>query len=108
MKKYLIFIILFYAFCLRFPIIFQPFCGYHAWNEGHYAMTALNFDKYGLLRQMNDFGEDYTATPFVPWMVYLSFKVFGISELTARLPNLVFGIWYFIHLYIFSYSQKTV
>ncbi|MEW6556966.1 MAG: glycosyltransferase family 39 protein [Elusimicrobiota bacterium] len=105
MKKYLILIILFYAFCLRFPIIFQPFCGYHAWNEGHYAMTATNFDKYGFFRQMNDLGEDYTATPLFSWIVYLSFKIFGITEWAGRLPNLIFSI---LSIYIFFLIIKKL
>lgn len=109
MKKYLIILVLVYAFFLRFPIIFQPFNGYHAWNEGHYSMTALNFDKYGLLKQMNETGADYTATPFLSWLVYGSFKIFGVSEWAARLPNLIFGMFSIYLLFLITrklYNDK--
>ncbi|MFH1259798.1 MAG: glycosyltransferase family 39 protein [Elusimicrobiota bacterium] len=110
MKKYLIFFILFYAFCLRAPLMFQSFSGCHGWNEGHYAMTALNFDRYGFFKQMNDLGEDYTSTPLVPWTVCLSFKIFGVSEGAARLPNFIFGLFSIYLLFLIVrklYDEKT-
>ncbi|OQA89883.1 MAG: Dolichyl-phosphate-mannose-protein mannosyltransferase [Elusimicrobia bacterium ADurb.Bin231] len=104
-KKYLIYIILFYALLLRLPIIFQHFSGLHAWNEGHYAMSAVNFYKYGIFNQMNDMGKDYSTTPLVPWMVYISFGLFGVTEWAARLPNLIFGIF---SVYIFFFIAKKL
>lgn len=90
--------------------MFQGFSGYHAWNEGHYAMTALNFDRYGFFKQMNDLEEDYTSSPLVPWTVYLSFKIFGVSEGAARLPNFIFGLFsiYLLFLVVRKlYDEKT-
>ena len=63
-----------------------------AWNEGHYAMTALNFDRYGLWAQRNELGVDRTFSPGVPWMIWASFKMFGPSEWAARLPIVICGV----------------
>ena len=79
---------------LRFAHIARPFngIGANAWNEGHYALIALNFDRYGLLAQHNELGLDHTFSPGVPWLMWAAFRVFGPSEWAARLPVVVFGI----------------
>jgi 4-amino-4-deoxy-L-arabinose transferase-like glycosyltransferase len=79
---------------LRLAHLARPFNGVAAtaWNEGHYALIALNFDRYGLWSQHNELGADYTFSPGVPWLIWLSFKVFGPSEWAARLPIALFGI----------------
>jgi len=63
-----------------------------AWNEGHYAMIALNFDRYGLWSQRNELGVDHTFSPGVPWLIWASFKLFGPTEWAARLPIALSGI----------------
>ncbi len=77
---------------LRLAHIARPFNGLMAWNEGHYAMTALNFDRYGLWVQRNDLGVDHTFSPGVPWLIWASFKLFGPTEWAARLPIVLSGI----------------
>ena len=76
---------------LRFGHIARPFNRWMAWNEGHYAMIALNFDRYGLWSQHNDLGADHSFSPGVPWLIWGSFKVFGPSEWAARLPIALSG-----------------
>ena len=77
---------------LRFAHIARPFNRLMAWNEGHYAMTALNFDRYGLWSQHNELGVDRTFSPGGPWLIWASMKVFGPSEAAARLPIVLAGI----------------
>lgn len=79
---------------LRLAHLARPFngVGATAWNEGHYALIALNFDRYGLWSQHNELGVDYTFSPGVPWLIWLAFKAFGPSEWAARLPIALFGI----------------
>jgi dolichyl-phosphate-mannose-protein mannosyltransferase len=77
---------------LRAAHITRPFNRLMAWNEGHYAMIALNFDRYGLWSQHNEFGVDHTFSPGVPWLIWASFKFFGPSEWAARLPIVISGI----------------
>ncbi|MBI2058843.1 MAG: glycosyltransferase family 39 protein [Nitrospirae bacterium] len=97
-------LILSLAAVLRLPLFATPFNNEHAWNEGHYATTALNFDQYGPWTQMNDLGEDHTTTPLYPWIIYASFKLFGVSEAAARLPGFLFGL---LSVYlVFSIGRK--
>lgn len=77
---------------LRVAHIARPFNRLMAWNEGHYAMTALNFDRYGLWSQHNELGVDRTFSPGGPWLIWASMKVFGPSEAAARLPIVLAGI----------------
>jgi len=79
---------------LRLAHLARPFngIGATAWNEGHYALIALNFDRYGLWSQHNELGADFTFAPGVPWLVWLAFKAFGPTEWAARLPIALFGI----------------
>ncbi len=77
---------------LRFGHIARPFNRWMAWNEGHYAMIALNFDRYGLWSQRNDLGVDHSFSPGVPWLIWLAFKAFGPTEWAARLPMVLSGI----------------
>ncbi len=76
----------------RLVDIAKPFSGRYTWNEGHYAVTALNYFKYGAFSPMNELGLDVTTTPIFTWLVYLSFKTFGINEWSARIPSLFFAI----------------
>lgn len=77
---------------LRAAHIARPFNRLMAWNEGHYAMIALNFDRYGLFVQRNELGLDHTFSPGVPWLIWAAFKAFGPSEWAARLPIVAAGV----------------
>ena len=77
---------------LRFAHVARPFNRLMAWNEGHYAMIALNFDRYGLWSQHNELGLDRTFSPGGPWLIWASMKLFGPSEAAARLPIVLAGI----------------
>jgi hypothetical protein len=77
---------------LRVAHIARPFNRLMAWNEGHYAMIALNFDRYGLWSQRNELGVDRTFSPGVPWLIWVSFKAFGPTEWAARLPIVLAGV----------------
>ncbi len=77
---------------LRVAHLARPFNRLMAWNEGHYAMTALNFDRYGPWVQRNEMGIDHTFSPGVPWLIWGSFKLFGPTEWAARLPIALAGV----------------
>ncbi len=79
---------------LRLAHLARPFngVGATAWNEGHFSLIALNFDRYGLWSQHNELGLDHTLSPGVPWLIWLAFRAFGPSEWAARLPIALFGI----------------
>jgi 4-amino-4-deoxy-L-arabinose transferase-like glycosyltransferase len=90
---------------LRLIDIARPFSGVYKWNEGHYAVTALNYFKYGLLLPMNEYGLDLTTSPLFSWLIYLSFRVFGVHEWAARIPSFTFGV---LSLFLVYYLSKSL
>ena len=108
-----IILITFLGVALRLIDIARPFSGLYKWNEGHYAVTALNYFRYGLLLPVNEYGVDLTTTPFYTWMVYLSFRIFGPFEWAARLPGLFFAaasivLVYFITEELYNRRAATI
>jgi 4-amino-4-deoxy-L-arabinose transferase-like glycosyltransferase len=77
---------------LRLIDITKPFSGLSGWNEGHYALAPLNYFKYGLFTPMNDYGLDFSTSPVLYWAIFVSFKLFGVHEWSARMPSLISGI----------------
>jgi 4-amino-4-deoxy-L-arabinose transferase-like glycosyltransferase len=95
---------------IRLIDIAKPFSGLGKWNEGHYAMTALNYFNYGIFLPMNEYGLDLTTVPLYSWLIYISFITFGIHEWAARLPSLIFGMLSLIFVYHISkrlYDEKV-
>jgi 4-amino-4-deoxy-L-arabinose transferase-like glycosyltransferase len=86
--------------------IVRPFIGYHMWNEVYYATIARNFEHFGLLAQYNydpmggmPFGPRLGPSPLGPWLVYLSYQVFGPAEWAARVPMLLLGLFSLVAVY---------
>ncbi len=61
-----------------------------AHDEGIYAWRARWIVEYG--DWLNPAIIHYGKTPGIYWLIASSFSVFGISEITARLPSMVFSI----------------
>lgn len=61
---------------------------HQGWNEGHYALVADGFNRHPLVPR---YGSNYVynVPPLFPYSVWLSFALFGASELAARLPAIV-------------------
>ncbi len=85
-------LILLLGLLLRLVDINQPYIGLSGWNEAHYSLAPLNYFKYGLFTPMNDYGLDLSTTPLLYWAIYASFKIFGVSEWSARIPSLISGL----------------
>lgn len=94
----LLLIIILAGAALRLLWLDAPFMGFHSFNEAHYSLIALNFSKYGLLAQMDELGRDFSTTPLLPWMIFISFSVLGVSELAARIPVFICGV---LSLFVF-------
>lgn len=84
---------------LRLMDFGRPFYGFHMWNEVYYATIARNLDHFGFLELYNydweggaELSQRHGPSPFVPWLVYLSTRLFGGSEAAARLPMLILGM----------------
>jgi 4-amino-4-deoxy-L-arabinose transferase-like glycosyltransferase len=85
-------LILLLGLLLRLVDIAQPYIGLSGWNEAHYSLAPVNYFKYGIFEPMNDYGLDLSTTPLLYWAVYASFKIFGVSEWSARIPSLISGL----------------
>ncbi len=92
-------IVLGLGLCLRLVDLGRPFYGYHMWNEAYYVTIARNFDHFGFLNSYNydwrggaELSQRHGPSPLVPWLVYLSSRLFGPSEVAARLPMLLLGM----------------
>jgi hypothetical protein len=93
--------ILIWALMIRLWDLRQPFIGDYAWNEVYYAYIARNFFRGSLLVQHDLFlGTPIYSFPLVPWLIYGSFRLFGLVEWAARLPFLVFGLAALIILFL--------
>lgn len=80
----------------------KPFWGEHDWNGVRYGNIARNYLRYGVLEtklgQVENSGpsssgefEYYTRyPPLLPFLIAISYKIFGISEWSTRLVPLVF------------------
>lgn len=63
--------------------------GFHqGWNEGHYAMIGQGFLAHPLVPEYAG-RYVYNVPPLFPYAVAVSFGVFGVSELAARLPSVL-------------------
>ncbi|MHA2344730.1 MAG: ArnT family glycosyltransferase, partial [Candidatus Hodarchaeales archaeon] len=91
-KNVWIILIIILGLILRLIDITKPFSGLSGWNEGHYALAPLNYFKYGLFTPMNDYGLDFSTSPVLYWAIFVSFKLFGVHEWSARMPSLISGI----------------
>lgn len=92
--------IVLWAVLIRLWDLARPFIGDYAWNEVYYAYIAREFLNGDLLTQYDiHSGGTVYSTPLVPWLVFLGFKLFGVSEWAARAPILAFGLAALFFLY---------
>lgn len=73
----------------------RPFIGHHDWNGVFYSQISRNFLDYGYwftkFGQMTGPGHFYTHyPPLFTWLLSLWFRLFGVSDVSARLMTLVF------------------
>lgn len=108
---FLIIIIILLAFKLLSIDINKPFWGHHDWNSVVYSNIARNYLRFGYIG--TKFGQVTTVDfqkpqnssyithypPLLPIFLSFTFKIFGISETSARLTIVAFSLFmvYFIY-----------
>ncbi|MDD5474121.1 MAG: glycosyltransferase family 39 protein [Candidatus Methanoperedens sp.] len=85
---------------------------YHGWNEGYYSLIAKNYFSGSLWEQIAyPGGEPFSsAPPLFSYAVYVSFKIFGISDISARFVSIlseVIAVWGVYILARELYNEKT-
>jgi len=72
-------------------------------DPGLYASIAKNLIYKKEFLQLYTYGQDWLDKPHFPfWMVYFSFKIFGISIWAYRLPALLFFLLGALYTYLFA------
>lgn len=85
---------------------------YHGWNEAYYSLIAKNYFTGSLWEQIaSPGGEPFSsAPPLFSYAVYASFKIFGISDISARLVSILSEVVAVLGVYILArelYNEKT-
>lgn len=111
LRKYLVILILGISLNLLFININKPFWGHHDWNSVVYSNIARNYIRYGYLttklgqvtnvdlQNSESFAFITHYPPLLPILISFSFRVFGQTELSARLVTITFSLImvYFIY-----------
>lgn len=118
-KHYPLLLILIFAGILFSINLNKPFIGHHDWNGVWYSNFARNFTKYGLIKtklgsvmnydlaERQEFKFFTHYPPLLPILMYLSFRIFGVHEWSARIVPLIFSLGtitaiYFLGIRVFD------
>ena len=85
---------------------------YHGWNEAHYSNIAQNYFTHSLWYQLSLIGSPAfkSLPPLYSYAVYASFKIFGISDISARVISILSEIIAVLSVYLLArelYDEKT-
>ncbi|GAB4330888.1 MAG: hypothetical protein Kow0099_01810 [Candidatus Abyssubacteria bacterium] len=79
----------------------NPFDGFHGIQEAWYAGVARNYASHSFLEPTTSDGMlDLNVPPLFSYLVWLSFKIFGESELSARLVPVCFALLTLLGTYL--------
>ena len=111
-KRWLIAIIVAYIVVRTYIATLSSYGFYHGWNEGYYSLIAKNYFSGSLWEQVAyPGGEPFSsAPPFFSYAVFASFKMFGISDLSARLVSILSEVIAVLGVYMLArelYNEKT-
>lgn len=88
----------------------NPYIGLHGWNEAHWASLGRSVAN-GHILPTREFGEvDWAVPPIYSWMLGLFFILFGVSESSSRILNIIFSTITLCLLYLVcreTYDTKT-
>ncbi|MCX9011065.1 MAG: glycosyltransferase family 39 protein [Candidatus Methanoperedens sp.] len=110
-KKWLIALIAAYIVIRVYIAALSSYGFYHGWNEGYYSLIAKNYFSGSLWEQIAyRGGEPFPSVPpMFSYAVYASFKVFGITDISARLVSILAEVIAILGVYILAkelYNEK--
>ena len=102
-KRSVFFLVLASIFIYAFAATLDPFL--NLWDERFHALVAKNFMNHPFIPTLYDnpivmmeydrwdrYHIWFHKQPLFLWQISLSFKLFGVSEFTLRIPNIVMGV----------------
>jgi len=95
---YLEILIVFFGFLFFFRLDWMPL---NSWDEAWYASIAREIVKHNewVFLQFNNI-PFYDHPPMGFWLMATSYKIFGVSEFSTRLPSAVLGLMSIIFIYL--------
>ena len=111
-NRWLFVIVAAYIVCRIYIATLSSYGFYHGWNEGYYSLFAKNYFTGSLWEQIAyPGGSPFSAVPpFFSYTLFSSFKVFGISDISARLVSILSEIIAISGVYILAketYNEKV-
>ena len=111
-KRWLVAVIIAYIIARIYIATLSSYGFYHGWNEGYYSLIAKNYFTGSLWEQIAYPGEKpfSSAPPFFSYALFSSFKIFGISDISARLVSILSEIIAVSGVYILAkeiYNEKV-
>lgn len=100
----------------------KPFWGHHDWNGAYWGNVARNFTRHGIFETRlgmiynvgpatpDNFAYTFHFSPLYPLLLSLFFRLFGISEVTARSLSIILSVTTLFVFYrlIKVFSQNRV
>jgi len=71
-------------------------------NEASYSMFAKGYFEHSLLIQGGEDSINWAVPPFYSWLVFALFKLFGISDISARLASIFAAIFTVPFVYLLA------
>lgn len=101
--------VIFFAFLFFYRLNYNTLA---SWDEAWYGTIARNILKTGDWLKLYWNGNPYyDHPPFGFWLMAITYRLFGISELTTRLPSVLLGLGTVFLLYLFCkdlFGKKSV
>lgn len=111
-KRWLITLIIAYIAVRTYIATLSSYGFYHGWNEGHYSLIAKHYFSGSLWEQISYPGSAPISSvpPLFSYLVYVSFKLFGTSDISARLVSILSEVIAVSGVYMLArelYNEKT-
>ena len=89
---------------------FSSYSFFQGWNEGHYSLFAKGYFEHSLLIQERGGSINWAVPPLYSWIIFASFKLFGISDISARLTSVLATVFAIPFIYLLAkelYSRNV-
>ena len=101
-KSWLIAIIVAYILVRIYIASLSSFSFFQGGNEGHYSLIAKGYFDHSLFIQGRGGGITWSVPPFYSWVLFASFKLIGISDISGRLLSIIATLFAVPFIYLLA------